>query len=227
MNLNRLLLTASLTATLCGIAATPSNAQEGPVPKDRTCVRDCREVYGRCSDAAYSDARMCVQGCAELMATAREICAAAPESDDCHAARRRAAACVRECRQTLSGDLRVCLADAKQCVALCPDAEPMVPADPVCLHECRRQVRACLDRANAAARECAEPCADLVAAAVRLCAAAPRSEDCAAARREASACLQPCRERLASQTRQCVATGQQCAASCPPAVTSDDARRGH
>jgi hypothetical protein len=225
MNLNRLLLTAFFAA-FWAIGATGAMAQDGPPPKDRTCVHDCREVYGRCSDAAYSNARICVQGCAELIAAARQVCAEAPESDDCHAARRRAAACVRECRQTLSADLRACLGDAKECVALCPDAEPMRPADPVCLHECRRQVRACLDRANAAARECAEPCADLVAKALRLCAGAPRSDECADARSEASACLQPCRERLAAQTRECVSTGQRCAASCPPAVDSDNANRG-
>jgi hypothetical protein len=219
MSLKNLLAAALVAVAVDAAMVSQSIAQES-APKDRSCVLDCREVFGRCSNAAYTSARMCIQSCGDLVAHAREVCAAAPESDDCHAARRRAAACVRECRESLSKDLRVCRADAKDCVALCPDAEPMVPLDPICLHECRRQVRACLERAEAAAHDCAEPCSDLVAKARRICTAAPRSEDCAAARREASACLQPCRERLASQTRQCVANGKRCAASCPPAVSS-------
>jgi hypothetical protein len=211
-------VTAGLWATLGGVAA----AQDNRPGRDRACVLDCRQVYTRCSHAAYSEARMCVQGCGELIAKAREICAEAPDSEDCATARRRAAQCVRECRETLRADLRQCRADAKECVDLCPDAEPMVPADPVCLHECRRLTRSCLDRVNAAARECAAPCADLVARAKRICAGAPRSDECARARREASACLQPCRERQASQTRECIANGQRCAASCPPVVDTPD-----
>jgi hypothetical protein len=220
MSSKRVLVMTFMAIAAAAMAATTAIAQDGPPPKDRACVLDCREVYNRCTHAAHSTARLCIQGCEDLIAKARRVCTEDPESEECHAARREAVACVRECRETLAGDLRECRADAKQCVALCPDAEPMVPADPVCLRECRRQVRACLERANAAARECAEPCADLVAAALRLCTAAPRSDECAEARREASACLQPCRERLAAQTRECVANGQRCAVSCPPAVDS-------
>lgn len=222
MNLKKLLLAAVLTvgmwAALGGVVA----AQDTEPRRDRACVLDCREVFGRCNHAAYSAARMCVQGCGDLVAKAREICAEAPDSEECDSARRRAAACVRECRETLRTDLRQCHADAKECVGLCPDAEPMVPADPVCLHECRRLTRSCLDRVNAAARECAAPCSELIAVAKRVCARAPRSDECAKARREASACLQPCRERQASQTRECIANGQRCAASCPPVVDTPE-----
>jgi len=221
MSFRRFLLAAAMAAGLSA-AATGSVAAESRPPKDRSCILDCREVYARSSNAAYSEARMCIQGCGELIAKARKICAEASSSQECDSARRRAAACVRQCRDTLGTDLRGSRGDAKECVALCPDAEPVVPADPVCLHECRRQTRACLDRAGAAARECAAPCADLTDAAKRVCARAPRSDECAKARREASACLQPCRERLAGHTRQCVANGQRCAASCPPAVDSSD-----
>jgi hypothetical protein len=210
------------TVTVAAVAAIVSTAaaEETRSGKDRSCVLDCREVYVRCLDAAYADGRMCIQACGELIAEAREVCAEAPDSEACHSARAQAAACVRECRQAWGTDLRQCRADAKECVGLCPDAEPMVPADPVCLQECRRQTRACLSRAEAAARECAAPCADLVDEAKRICAGAPRSDECAEARREASACLQPCRERLAAQTRECVGNGQRCAASCPPAIDS-------
>lgn len=225
MNLRKLLLVAALAAGMWGTLASVAAAQDERPGRDRACVLDCRQVYARCSHAAYSEARMCVQGCNDLIARARRICAAAPDSEECDTARRRAASCVQECRETLRAELRICRADAKECVELCPDAEPMVPADPVCLHECRRLTRSCLDRVNAAARECAAPCSDLVAVAKRICARAPRSDECAMARREASACLQPCRERQASQTRECIANGQRCAASCPPAVdTSTNAR---
>ena len=222
MNLRNLLIAAAMAGLSTGLAGAAAAQDDHQPVKDRACVLDCREVYVRCTHAAYSQARMCVDECSDLIAKAREICTTAPDSEDCDNARRRAAACVRQCRATLGTDIRECLADAKGCVALCPDAEPMVPADPVCLHECRRQTHACLDRATAAARECAAPCADLVEAAKRVCTAAPHSERCAQARRDASACLQPCRERLAAQTRECVANGQRCAASCPPAVDDSD-----
>jgi hypothetical protein len=202
----------------------PAGAEELSAPKDRACVLDCREAHGACTQAAFSEARSCIQGCEGLIATAREVCAAEPDSEECAAARSEAAACVRACRRTLRADLRACFGDAKECVSECPDAEPPVPSDPICLGECRRQARACLERAGAAARECAEPCGEFVGKAGRVCFAAPRSDRCAQARREANACLQPCREQLASDTRQCVAAGQRCAASCPPAV-SDTATR--
>lgn len=220
MNLGRFLIATALLAGLSSAVPGAAAAQGHRSAKDRACVLDCREVYVRCTHAAYADARMCIQGCADLIAKAREVCAEAPDSEECQSARGEAAACVRACRQELGTDLRQCRADGKECVGLCPDAEPVVPADPVCLQECRRQTRACLDRAEAAARECAAPCDELVDEAKRICAAAPRSEECAQARREASACLQPCRQRLAAQTRECVANGQRCAASCPPAVDS-------
>ncbi len=224
MKLKDLLVTAALAAAVSIAVAGAATAQDRLPSKDRSCVLDCREVYVRCTHAAYSEARMCIQECGDLIAKAREACAEAPDSEECGNARRRAAACVHDCRDSLGTDLRICRADAMECVGLCPDAEPMVPSDPVCLHECRRQTRACLERADAAARECAAPCADLVQAAKRICAAAPRSDECAEARREASACLQPCRERLVAQTRECVANGQRCAASCPPAVTDSSLR---
>jgi hypothetical protein len=210
------LLVAGVVAGICAWSGT-AGAQEEPA-KDRGCILDCRQAYERCSHAAYVEGRMCVEACAEALAAARAICAVAPESEECRQAQRRAAECVRACRQALGEDLRACRADAKECVSLCPDVEPQEPRDPLCLHECRRQVRACLDRANAAARECAAPCRDLIEKAKVICALAPRSEECAEARREASACMRPCRQQLAEQTRQCVADGLSCAASCPPAV---------
>lgn len=191
---------------------------QGPAPVlDRECVRDCRHAYVRCTQAAHASARLCLLSCEPLIAKAKEVCAAAPESEECMAARREAAACVRPCRVALSADLRRCLAEAKDCVALCPDTEPPVPAEPLCLGQCRRLVQACLERAHAAARECAAACDDLVGKARQVCAEDPRSEECAEARRDATACLQPCREQLAASTRQCVANGQSCAASCRPA----------
>jgi hypothetical protein len=221
MPLKRLFIAVLTAAASSFLIVGAATAQELRPPKDRACVLDCREVHSRCVHAAETTARLCLQGCEELIAEAREICSEAPDSEECAAAREAAVACIRACRQTLRSDLRQCLADAKECVALCPDAQLPVPRDPVCLHECRRQTNACLERARAAAHDCAEPCADLVAKAREECAAAPRSEECAQARREATACLQPCRQELASNTRQCVADGLSCAASCPPAV--DDA----
>jgi hypothetical protein len=221
MPLKRFFLTGLAAIALSLFVVGPAAAQDERQPKDRACVLDCREVHARCTHAAQTTARLCLRGCEDLVAKAREICAEAPDSEDCAAARAEAVACVRSCRETLRRDLRLCMADAKDCLGLCPDAQLPVPADPLCLRECRRQTSACLERARAAARECAEPCDDLVAKARRVCAAAPRSDECAQARREATACLQPCRAQLASHTRQCVANGQRCAASCPPAV--DDA----
>lgn len=220
MRSTRLPLAGLVAAAILICMAGRAPAQEPGPPKDRACVLDCREVHSRCTHAAFSNARLCLQSCEGLIATAREVCTAAPDSEECAAARSAAAACVRACKQTLRVDLRQCAVDARECVSLCPDAEPPVPSDPLCLSECRRRARACLDRANAAARDCAEPCEDLVAKARQVCAEAPRSDECAKARREASACLQPCRQRLASNTRQCIADGQACAASCPPAVDS-------
>lgn len=215
---------AAIVVFIAGLGSA-AMAQGRQPARDRSCILDCRNVHTRCSHAAHSEARMCMQGCADLIGKARQICAEAPNSEECDRARRRAAACVRECRDTLATALRLCLADAKECVALCPDAEPTPPADRLCLGECRRQTSACLNRVNAAARDCAEPCGDLIDTAKRVCARAPRSEECSNARREASACLQPCRERQAAQTRECVANGQRCAASCPPVVTSPGLRR--
>lgn len=220
MRTTRSLLAGVVAAGVLMFVAGPLSAQPTAVPKDRECILDCRHVHSRCAHAAHSSARLCLQSCEGLVAKAREVCAAAPGSEECIAARREAAACVRDCKQTLRTDLRQCMADAKECVSLCPDAQVPVPSDPLCLRECRRQVSACLARANAAARDCAEPCDDLVGKARQVCAEAPRSEECALARREATACLQPCREQLASNTRQCIANGQACAASCPPAIDS-------
>lgn len=216
----RSLLAGVVAAGILMSVAGPLSAQPTAVPKDRECVLDCRHAHSRCVHAAHSNARLCLQSCERLVAKAREVCAAAPDSEECITARREAAACVRSCKETLRTDLRQCMADAKDCVLLCPDVEPPVPSDLLCLRECRRQVSACLERAHAAARDCAEPCDHLVGKARRICAEAPRSEECNLARREASACLQPCREQLASNTRQCIANGQACAASCPPAIDS-------
>jgi hypothetical protein len=215
MNLRIVLIAAAVVAMGGAVVA-----QEREVARDRACVLECRHLHTRCANAARSEARMCVNECSDLFRKAREICAEAPGSDECVRARAESAACLQDCREALGMSLRECRVDAKECVALCPDAEPVTPADPICLGECRRKTSACLGRVNAAARECAEPCADLIATAKRACEAAPRSEECSLARREATSCLQPCREQKAAQTRECIASGQSCAASCPPPIVS-------
>lgn len=101
MTLNKLWLATAIAVGLSAALAAPGPALAGQGTKDRTCVLDCREVFTQCSHAAYTEARMCVQSCGDLIAKARQICAESPGSEDCDSARREAAACVRECRATL------------------------------------------------------------------------------------------------------------------------------
>jgi len=96
-----------------------------PPPKDPACLKDCRLGLGSCLEKARETARECAAACRPRVVAAREACAAAPQSEECKAARQEAALCLRPCAEQLNTDTRKCNADAQNCVHACPDATPL------------------------------------------------------------------------------------------------------
>lgn len=211
------------TVVAVGVAVTlpaSSYAQETQAPKDRQCVKHCRDGARACVAAATEDARLCRHECRPLLDAAKDACAAAADSIECQTARDAAHACIQKCGEIFKDALAECRGGGRECLAACPKPPP--PKDPACLKDCRATLGDCLAMARTAARDCAGKCEPAVAAARDACAPDYESEACQAARQEAYACLRPCREALASDTGVCATSAHDCVVSCPnlPPTTS-------
>lgn len=92
---------------------------------------------------------------------------------------------------------------------------PVPLKDRRCVAQCRRETRACLKDARAAAAPCFEACKSLVDAARAACETDPQSDACQAAAEAARACLAPCYDAYRPVVRECKHKGRECVRACP------------
>lgn len=171
---------------------------------DPDCLAACREDLQLCLREARPAVEACLQGCEELTARARRICAAEPNSDRCKLARREAEACAQKCREPINE----CNRAARRCVQGC-----QTEIDPCLL--CRREHQACVKNAAMEGRQCvAELCADEHAKAREACAADPESDECKKAMQALDECVEPCREKYKALIEECREKLRVCREEC-------------
>jgi hypothetical protein len=199
------------------VAQVRTQAKAAPL-HDRECVGECREVLGGCLDAAADDLHTCVEPCADERAAAREACAADPDSTACAEARAALRACVGPCLKVYDPAVDECFGDARACVADCPPVD-----DLPCVRACLRQRASCLTDLRMEVNACRDRCRAEVAAARRICAADPDSEECRAAAIAARACLAPCNALIRKGLHECRRETRACLAACSDEVPVVDA----
>lgn len=88
------------------------------------------------------------------------------------------------------------------------------PRDPVCILDCRQELRECLVSVSEKARACREECAPLMEEARAACEADPESDACAEARAAARDCARGCREDVRGARRECLQSARECMGNC-------------
>lgn len=218
---------AFLGAGVVVLTAIAANAQVRTRPStavlhERECVKECRGTLGECLKSAADDLYVCVEPCADERAAAREACATDPESEACAQARAALRACVGPCLAVYDPAVTECFGDARQCVADCP------PVDDVpCVRACFEQRATCLVDLRAEVKSCYDRCRAEVAAARRLCADDPESEECRAAAAAARACLAPCGPLLRKGLYECRRETRACLAACDDDPVVDGSSAAH
>lgn len=179
---------------------------------DRECVKECRGDLGECLEGAADDLYECTEPCADERAAVREACADDPSSTACAEARAALRACVGPCLQVYDPAVTECFGDARACVADCPPA-----GDVPCVRACFEERASCLADLRVEVNTCRDRCRAEVAAARRLCADDPESEECRAAAIAARVCLAPCGTLLRKGLQECRRETRACLATCDDA----------
>jgi hypothetical protein len=102
-------------------------AGECPPADDVSCARRCLAQRSQCYADARESAKACRERCSDLIALARRACAADPSSDTCSRAGAAARQCVASCARLLRSDLHECQKQLRACLARC-DANETPPA---------------------------------------------------------------------------------------------------
>lgn len=205
-----------------GAASAQGRVRVGErVLHERACVKECRGDLNDCLRLAADDLSECTEPCADERAAARAACADDPTTDACKEARAALRGCVGPCLQVYDPAVEGCFGDARMCVADCPPVD-----DPPCVRACLEQRSSCLADLRAEAKTCRDRCRAETAAARRLCAGDPGSEECRAAAMAARVCLAPCGELVRKGLRECRQETRACLAECDDdSVTDSSAAR--
>ena len=104
-----------------GAAATPTRSACDP-----SCAEQCRADYAECRQDVREHYKETVKECVDLncktvIAQARRICAAHPESQDCADARAHAESCIERCRNVAQHQADEEIAKCKRAARACAD----------------------------------------------------------------------------------------------------------